>query len=384
MNIIGIIVEYNPFHNGHLYHLNKVKELYPDSIIIAVMSGNFTQRGDASIINKWDKTAIALHYGVDIVIELPYPFATQSADIFARGSIEILKELNADALIFGSESNDIDLLMSIANMQLSNKQYDDNVKMHMSEGISYPKALSNSLEDISSLSINTPNDILGIAYIKEIIRQKASIKPVCIKRTNDYNSKELTGDISSASSIRSALKNKINIKKYVPEYSYKYLSNNLFYIENYFPYLKYKILSEINCLNKYQTVDEGIENRIKRYIIQSASLEELINKIKTKRYTYNKIRRMLTHILNNFTKEDALKYKDIRYIRLLGFSNNGKSYLNKIKKKLGLPLITKYSDLKDDMLNFEFETVCVYASILDEFKKKELIELEYKSKPIKN
>ncbi len=382
MVVIGIIVEYNPFHNGHLYHLTKIKELYPNSIIIAVMSGNFTQRGEVSIINKWDKTKIALENMIDIVIELPYPFAVQSADTFAKGAIELLKELKVEKIIFGSESNNIEKLIEIANIQLTNKEYKQNIKKYLNEGISYPEALSKSIMDQSNEYIKTPNDILGISYIREIIKQKTNIEPICIKRTNDYNSTELEEKISSATSIREALKNDINVIDQVPSKTYQYLQSQLFFIEDYFPYLKYKILADIDNLNKYQTVDEGIENRIKKYIISSTSLDELINNIKTKRYTYNKIRRMLTHILNNFTKEDALSFKDVRYIRLLGFNGSGKNYLNKIKKQTSIPIITRYKDLDDEILDFEFKTTTVYSSILNEKEKKELIEQEYKNKPI--
>jgi predicted nucleotidyltransferase len=382
MNIIGIIVEYNPFHNGHLHHINKIKELYPDSIIIAVMSGNYTQRGDSSILNKWDKVSIALNHNVDIVIELPYPFATQSADIFAKGSIQILKELKIDTIVFGSESNDINNLIDIAHTELNNSNYNKKIREYLDEGLSYSNALSKSLKSLTNNFTNTPNDILGISYIKEIILQSANIKPVCIKRTNDYNNKDLTEEISSATSIRESINKNIDIKKYVPKETYDCLKGSLSFIDNYYPYLKYKILSEINNLNIYQTVDEGIENRIKKYIMESATLDELINKVKTKRYTYNKLKRMFTHILNNFTKEEALKCKNINYIRVLGFNKVGKDYLNKIKKDLTVPLITKYSDIKSEMLDIEFRTVCIYASIFSEQEKKIILENEYKSKPI--
>ena len=159
MKSVGIICEYNPFHNGHLYHLDKVKELYPDHAIILIMSGNFTERGDVSIINKWDKTSIALKYGVDLVIELPYVFASESADKFAYASIRLLDLLGVDALVFGSESNNVDLLYTLADTQLNNKKYDKLVKEYIDEGINYPTALSKALFDITGKKIDKPNDI---------------------------------------------------------------------------------------------------------------------------------------------------------------------------------------------------------------------------------
>ena len=161
MKIIGIVCEYNPFHLGHLYQLNKVKEMYHDSIIIVVCSSNFTQRGDVSILNKWDKTRIALEYGVDIFIELPFGYATQSSDIFAKGAIEILNNLKIDILVFGSESDNIKELINLANIQLNNKDYNNIVKKYLDQGINYPTALSKALDDIKNIKINKKNDLLG-------------------------------------------------------------------------------------------------------------------------------------------------------------------------------------------------------------------------------
>ena len=381
MKSVGIICEYNPFHNGHLYHLNKVKEMFPDYTIILVMSGNFTERGDMSIINKWDKTDIALHYGVDLVIELPFVFASQSADIFARGSIQILNSLNVDYLVFGSESNDINKLIEMAKIQLDNKKYNSLVKDYMSEGINYPTALSKALYDLTGKKIIKPNDILGVTYIREILKLNSKIKPIAIKRNDNYNCTELEDFMSSATSIRYALKNNSDVSKQVPEYVLPFL-NKLHFIDDYFGILKYNILNNMDSLDKFQTVDEGIDNRIKKYIINSKSLDELILKIKTKRYTYNKLNRMFTHILCNFTKEEASLFKDIEFIRVLGFSNNGRLYLNNIKKDVNIPIITNFSSIKSKMLDIEFRTTCVYACLLEEKEKINLIESEYKNSPI--
>ena len=280
MKKIVIIAEYNPFHNGHLYQINEIKKLYPDSLIIVILSGNFTQKGDISIINKWDKTSIALNNNVDLVIENPFIYCTESADVFAKGAITILKELNIDYLVFGSESNNIDVLYKLANTQLNNKEFDNKVKYYLDLGFNYPNSLSKALKDLTSYEIKEPNDILGITYIKEIINQKSDIKPICIKRTNDYNSLELNDNIVSATAIRNAIKENKNIDKYIPNYKI----NNPHFIDEYFTLLKYKIITE-NNLSIYQTVDEGIEYRIKKYINECNTLEELINKCKTKRYS---------------------------------------------------------------------------------------------------
>ena len=378
----GIICEYNPFHNGHLYHINKIKELFPDDIIVLVMSSHFLQRGDSSLINKWDKTDIALSLGVDIIIELPFVFSSQGADIFAKGSIEILKNMNVDKLIFGSETDDIKLLSNIADIQIDNYEFDLKVKTYLDEGISYPTALSKAVCDLTSIKIDKPNDLLAISYIKEIKKQKANIEPLCIKRTNDFHSLKLDNEVVSATSIRNALKENKDIKKYVPPIVYEYMKKDLSFTEDYFDLLKYKIISDFNILNIYHTVDEGIENRIKKYIYTSNNMDELINNIKTKRYTYNKVKRMLTHILCSYTKEEALRTQNGEYIRILGFNTKGKEYLNKVKKTSLLPIITGYSNIKSEVLDIEKRVSSIYFLPFKQKNKNYLMEMEYKHKPI--
>lgn len=376
MEKIGIICEYNPFHYGHKYHINEIKKMYPDSIIILVMSGPFTQRGDASIINKWDKARIALDNNVDLVIELPFVFATQGADIFSHGAIEILKYLKVDKLVFGSESNNIRELKDLAMSALNNKAYDILVKDYLSKGVNYPTALSKALSDLNGTIINTPNDLLGLCYIKEIIKQKANIEPISIKRTNDYHDKELKDFITSATSIREGIKNKQSIVKYLPNNVIEYI-NNVF-IDDYFDLIKYKILTE--DISNIQTVDEGIENRIKKYIYVSNSLEELINNVKTKRYTYNKLKRMFLHILCNFTKDEARKNKNVKYIRVLGFNKVGQKYLKEIKKDIGVPIITNYTKENSKLLEIDFRVNSVYSYIFTNALT--LTQNEFKNKPI--
>lgn len=360
MNIIGIICEYDPFHNGHLYHIQKVKELYPNSLIILVMSTWFTERGNMSILTKEEKTQIALNYGIDLVIELPFVFASQSADTFAKGAIAILKELKADYLVFGSEENNIEKLKEIANIQLNNSFYEELVKVYIDNGTNYPTAMSKAIKDVSDLEITTPNDLLGLSYVKEIIRQKTNIIPISIKRTNDFHSKDLEKEIVSATAIREALKENKDIKKYVPSITYKYLKDKK--INDIFSFLKYKVLIEDININHYQTVDEGIENRIVKNIDKCHNIGELINCIKTKRHTYNRLSRMFIHILTSLTKEEG-NNQELKYIRVLGFNNRGKDYLNNIKKDLSIPLITNIKKKDEDLLRIDIRVEKIYALI---------------------
>ena len=346
MNIIGIITEYNPFHNGHIYHIDKIKELYPDSIIICVTSSSFTQRGELSILNKWEKTSIALNNKVDLVIELPYFFTVQSADIFSHASLQILNEFKIDTLVFGSESNDIDLLTKYAN--------------------------KNSFENKLP-----PNDILGVCYIREIIKNKYNINPVAIKRTNDYHDKSNNSSIVSASNIRERFYNNESIKKYIPSTTYKYLKNKNIDFNKYYDLLKYKIIE--NDLTNYLDVNIELSNKLKNNIFLNNNIDSLIKSIKTKRYNYSKISRMLNHILVSLLKRDTQKVKDIEYIRILGFNEFGKNYLHNIKKDLSYPIIYNYNKKYLTSI-YEFKAAQIYSILTND----NIIDKEYKKTVIKN
>ena len=254
-------------------------------------------------------------------------------------------------------------------------------------GYNLPTSLSKALEDITGKCYKLPNDILGISYVKSIISNNYKITPHTIKRTNDYHSKELEHksikSITSATSIRQALMNNIDIKNFVPDITYKYLKKETIpKLDDYFNLLKYKIVSS-NDLTIYNLVDSGMEAKLKKEILNSYSFDELINKVKSKNSTYAKISRMLIYILCDYTKEQAREFKDIKYIRLLGFSNKGRVYLNKIKKDINIPLISKFTREKDKMLEYEYIITKIYSLVFDKDKAKSLIEAEYKMKPIR-
>jgi len=374
---VGIICEYNPFHNGHLYHINRIKEMYPDELIVLVMSGNFTQRGDISIIEKYDKADIALTYGVDLVVELPFFFATQSADIFAKGSVELLNHLKCNKIVFGSESNNIDELTMLANIQINDDDYNIKVKEELDKGNNYPTAMSNALRNISFNTVNTPNDLLALSYVKEIVKNGYRIEAVSIKRTNDYHDIETKDIISSATSIRKAILDNKNINDYVPKYSLKFIQKDDFN-KKYFDLLKYKIISEGISIRNYYTVDEGIENRILKNINSCSNLEELIQKTKSKRYTYSKLKRMFIHILCSFTKEERMKKDDVDYIKILGFNQLGKEYLNEIKKDTNIPIITNINKNNIKLLEQELKCDQIYNILTNRndnlFGKKPIIK----------
>lgn len=365
MEVIGIICEYNPFHNGHLYHIKKIKELYPNSLIILVLNGYFLERGEISILSKEAKTKIALAHGVDIILELPVIYGTQSADTFASISLKILNNFHVNKIIFGSESNEIEKIKEIASKQLD-EEYNKLVKEYLDNGLNYPTALAKALNiDFEFL----PNDLLGISYTKAIIQNNYNIEPITIKRTSAYHDTSSNDHIVSASNIREKIKNNEDISKYIP-INIKDFINNTNY-ENYFKLLKYKINTD-NYLNEYLDVDEGIEYRLLEYINKPKNIDEFINNIKTKRYTYNKLNRMFIHILLSFLKTDNI---DIEYIKILGFNSNGKKYLNSIKENLEIP-----TSINKDSIQYKYE---IKASIIyDLINNTNTYEFEQRNKPI--
>lgn len=375
MKSVGIICEYNPFHNGHLYHIKKTKELFPNHALILIMSGNVTERGELSILSKWEKTDIALHYGIDIVLELPYQYASQAADIFCYGAIKILASIGVESIVFGSESNSIEQLLDCAKIQLFDENYNNYVKKYLNDGLNYPTAMSKALEEITKININTPNDLLGLGYVKEIIKNNYKISPITIKRTNDYHSNIIDGNITSATSIRTAILNNTNFDQAVPDYVKPFFNKKIYFLNDYFSFIKYKILSDSDLL-KYQTLDNDIIPRMKKYILESDSLDEFISKIKSKHYTYNKLMRMCSHLLFSFTKEEATIFYNKPYIRILGFSNNGKKYLNMNKKNIKLPIISNYSNDKDNFLLLESRVSKIISLLQNNFDE------EIKTKPI--
>lgn len=372
MRVVGIVAEYNPFHYGHLYQIRKVKEMYPDSIIIAIVSTNYTQRGGFSLINKWDKTRICLNYGIDMVVELPTLYTTQGADMFAYGAISILNMLHIDTLVFGMECDDVEYLIKAAKTQINNSKYDELVQKYLLTGVNYPTALGNALKEMIGYTTDKPNDLLAISYIKEIIKNNYKIEPVGIKRTNDYHGKEIKSSIVNASLIRDMLDKNMDVSKYVPIETYKCLNMKNF--DNGYLLLKYNISNNENRLYEYLTVDEGIENRILKYYKDCDNWCALVNLIKTRRYTYNKVNRMLMHILLNIKKID--NDKEI-YLRVLGFNDIGRNYLKQIKKDIDVIKTCKQGINK--ALDIEINATYIYSLVT---RDNSLIEREYKNKPI--
>lgn len=357
MNIIGLIAEYNPLHNGHIYQIKEIKKMYPDSLIILCLGSYFTERGDISILSKEEKIKISLEYGIDIVVELPIMYTVQSADIFAYQSIKILNYLGIDTLVFGSESNNLNLLRELANKQ-DDIKYQEKVKEYLDKGSNYPSALAKALEVDFEFKAN---DLLGISYLKAINKINKRIDVQTIKRTNEYLDTQSNDIIVSASNIRKRFFNKEDVSKFTP--CSKVLVKPDY--DSYFKMLKLKIMTSRD-LNSYLDVSEGIDNLLKKVIMESNSLEELILKIKTKRYTYNRLNRMFLHIVLGIEKD----YLDEVYLRILGFNKKGQEYI-KTKK-------IKENYKNTDCYNLELRGSCLYDMLTNE----NTYQYEIKNQPI--
>ena len=397
MNLLGLIVEYNPFHNGHLYHLNESKKITNATHTIAVMSGNFMQRGTPALLDKFTRAEMAVRNGVDLVVELPTLYACQSAEIFAHGGISLLNSLNCvNSICFGSEIGDIDILYLISKI-LIDEPIDFKIKLkdYLDKGLPFPKARASALfyyitenklydtseEDLLNM-LNSPNNILGIEYIKSILKLNSKIKPYTINRINSgYNSLNVNDSICSASAIRNALKNNsLNTINYtMPKDTYDIINRviesgfNLVYNEDFYQILSSIIIRDKYNLTDYFEVNEVIENKIYNYIFKCHNIETLQNEIKSKRYTMTKISRTLNNIMLGIKGGDILKTKDltnIPYVRVLAFNEKGCEILKEIKKNSEIEVITKFSKIKyinsnifNTLINYDIKATNMYNLI---------------------
>lgn len=379
-NVLAIIGEYNPFHNGHLYHINKSIELAKADYTILISSGNFVQRGDCALIDKWHRADMAIQNGIDLVIELPVLYSISSAESFADGAIKILNSLKiVNYLSFGSECGDLEKLSVFADV-LTNEpsEYQALLKHELSKGISFPKARENALlvylNDIRKYSniLNYSNNTLGIEYLKALKASSSKITPLTIKRQAvSHNSRDIVNEFASGTAIREMVLNNEYDKIYstVPQSSYEILLQAIRSGEfvtglNCF---EKEILYKLRCMStdeilELPSVSEGIENSIKKAVSSCNTLEELIEKVKSKRFTRTRIQRILLYALLGYTKDDfELLTQSKPYIRILGLNNKGKELLSLItKKNKKLDIITSVK---------QFETNCKNKKILEIFQK---------------
>ncbi|HDR4459867.1 TPA: nucleotidyltransferase [Bacillus cereus] len=399
-----MVVEYNPFHNGHLYHVQQTKKLTQSDIIIAVMSGPFLQRGEPALISKWYRTKMALANGVDLVVELPYVFATQKAETFANGAISILNALRVSEICFGSEDGQIENFYNTISIQKNEEEtFNCLVKQFMDAGNSYAKATSDAFSHIltseKNIDMSQPNNILGFQYMKAILSQNSSIQAQTIKRFASHYHDETFNDqhIASATSIRKQLFSEegsfTTIEPFLPQATTSLLANYkqnygiLHNWEQYFSFFKYRLMTmSPEDLRHIYEIEEGLEHRILSKIQNSSSFYSFMEALKTKRYTWTRLQRACTHILTNTTKEDirsANIEQHAPYIRLLGMSQKGQTYLSKNKKKIELPILTHTKTFDHAALDIEKKANSVYFSIMHEPLRTQLLKQDITHHPIR-
>ncbi|MGM0419372.1 MAG: nucleotidyltransferase [Bacillota bacterium] len=363
MQATGIIVEYNPFHNGHLYHLRKAIELNPGQPIIAVMSGNFTQRGEPALLDKWLRTQMAVNNGVDLVIELPVISAVRSAEYFAQGAVQVLAATGIiNNIVFGSENNKLGLLESAASLFVKEpEEYKQILKEQLKQGTSFPRARTNAVKQIlgpeTAESVKSPNNILAIEYIKAIKRFDLDITPQAIKRVGSSYHDQQPGenDIASATAIRNYIytdKDK-KIWRYLPEPSQKILANalesgrgpvNLKKWQEFCFFLYRQVSPE-----KLKEVPAGTEDLIRSSLYwrqKTSNYQELTNKLTSKTYPRSRVRRILTQLALNFEQNKFQKFTGSipAYLRVLGLGTEGERLLTQLTKSSSLPVVIQPAD----------------------------------------
>lgn len=385
MKAVGLVTEYNPFHNGHLYHLNKAMELTGADISVAVMSGDFVQRGEPAVLDKYVRASMALNSGVNLVVELPVNYAVSSAESFAAGALKVLNYIKADSIAFGSESGDIERLSKLAHILCDNEDtlYNE-ISKYTANGISYAAARQKVVEKLTdkdtAAMLTSSNNILAVEYLKAIIKNNYAIKPYTIKRQgDDYNDTDIRSDYASATALRGNLKAD-NISKYIPVKAGLILSSNTNYIysdditEALFTRLLDILFASsydknvfIENVMKYPDVNKEIAGRLYKSAMdmitrtvphragskdnEAFSFGSLCEHIKTKEVPLSRIKRALVRITLGLDKKHMEKYSNAPYIRVLGFDKKGQEYLSYIRKTVEVPLITKTADYKEMLLD---------------------------------
>lgn len=341
MNACGIVTEYNPFHNGHIYHLTKAREISGCDVLVAVMSGNFVQRGEPAICDKWTRAATAIEHGVDLILELPFPFVVQSADHFAAAAVRLLALAGVNSMVFGSESDDLHTLKKIARQPLLPKEKE----------LSFAAAFAQKTQCLHS------NDLLGICYLRAL--QHTSITPYTIQRTNDYHDEELQKRIASATAIRLGVAQKKDISHTTVMAEHL---QTTFLFPHYYPLIQ-TLLTTLpsSYLSSLFLMEEGIEHLFIKKAKECASLEDFLAACISKRYTRSRIQRTLIHLLHQTSKEQMNALPLLKHLRILAFNDVGKAYLAQLSKKEDVLLASRFRQIPEPYRSIELKSTYTYA-----------------------
>lgn len=366
MRSCGIIVEYNPFHNGHAYHAEMARKKSGAEVVIAVMSGNFLQRGEPAILDKWQRANQALQNGVDLVVELPVEWAVQPADYFARGGIRLLEALGCDALCFGTEGSESFDYEAFGDWALKNDSLIQQEYQKIGEtGQSYPEKMTQIFQENWSgeaIDFSSPNQILALSYAKENAKIKNPMKLFPLHRKNAayHDQKIRHKHIASATAIRKAVNEQRPFKETVPPQTYAdLLEKPLQNWEDYWPFLRYQLLaSEKNKLTTIYQMSEGIETRLKQAAVKAKHFEDFLDQVKTKRYTRTRLQRLACYVLLDISAEKIKEQQSKTYLNILGFTQAGQRFL---KEEKAVPILTRIGKKEAAQADLLIKSDQIYA-----------------------
>ncbi|MBD7907229.1 nucleotidyltransferase [Sporosarcina gallistercoris] len=402
MKAVGIVVEYNPFHNGHLYHATSAKDQTDSDLVIAVMSGNFLQRGEPALIDKWTRTEMALENGVDLVFELPYERATSNAPSFAAGAIQLLDAAGCSSFCFGSENGTIaPFTETLSRITSVRSEYDNLIRESVQQGMSYPKALNRAYSTLirttkaehETVDLSLPNNILGFHYMEAAKEIGTSMEPATLPRLGAGYHDDVVHDtpIASATGIRKEFferRSTEHIQQFVPDSVYRSLNEWLTKRksfgswEGFYPILRLQILRDgPERLSTIADVTEGIENLLYKAAKQSDTFQQFMGVVKSKRYTWTRIQRMLTHIYTGFTYRNRASMQAPDHLRLLGMTSIGQAYLKERKEELKLPVVSRLANFDSPSANFSSSVSDLYAFGIDPIHP--ALGLDYRIPPIR-
>lgn len=402
MKAVGIVVEYNPFHNGHLYHATSARNQTGSDLVIAIMSGNFLQRGEPALIDKWTRTEMALENGVDLVFELPYERATSNAPSFAAGAIQLLDAARCASFCFGSENGRIaPFTETLDRIDSVRSEYDTLIRESVRLGMSYPKALNRAYSTLirtteaadETVDLSLPNNILGFHYMEAAKAIGSSMEPATLPRLGAGYHDDVAYDtpIASATGIRKELFDRHYtepIQQFVPDSVYSSLNEWLSKRksfgswERFYPILRLQILRDgPERLRAIADVTEGIENLLYKAAKQSDTFQQFMETVKSKRYTWTRIQRMLTHIYTGFTYKNRADMQAPDHLRLLGMTPIGQAYLKNCKDELKLPLVSRLANFDSPSVNFSSSVSDLYAFGIDPVNPE--LGLDYRIPPIR-
>lgn len=368
---VGVVAEFNPFHNGHQYQIDKINEMNP-KIKIAVVSGNFVQRGELSILNKFEKAFIAVENGYDLVVELPCYYSIQNAEVFGIFSTKILEKLGVELQVFGVENDDLKTFVKVIELQKT-ETYSLKLKELQKKGFSYTSSHQKILEELGYKNWYKSNNILAISYIKSIIENSMKLRYYPIKRKNvDYNDDKILGNIASASFIRENY-NKQDVNKLIPSNTKEVLESKNIDFENIedriFELFKYMFnVKSKNEIIKVYDYNDSIYNRIQKNLVANSS-KEFFRKIVSRNISKNRVKRLMLNLLLDIQNEDIDKEADIEYIRVLAMNNNGRNYIKYLKEK-NITIFVNWKDIEKNYSNHKIK-IEKNAFLLYELLKRE-------------